>query len=84
MVWKSAPLNARSAEFKRDGSLKPDLSGARILYVGLKGCGNLGIGTGAICGKVRDHLTGGATPPSAIAVNDLDSGVVVPAYLCAY
>jgi hypothetical protein len=32
----------------------------------------------------RDHLTGGVTPPSAIAVTDLDSGVVVPVYLCAY
>jgi hypothetical protein len=58
MVWKSAPLNARSAEIKRDGSSKPDLTypGPRILSVGLKGGGYLGIGTTRYLLKSHDRL----------------------------
>ena len=51
-----------------------------------KGCGHLGIGTTRYLRKSGGviSLTGGVTPPSAIAVTDLNSGAVVPAYLCAY
>ena len=64
----------------------PDLSGAPDPICWSQGRGYLRIGTTRYLRKTlrREQLTGGVTPPSAIAVTDLDFGAVVPAYLCAY
>ena len=72
-------MNARSAEIKRDGSLKPDLSRAPDPICWSQRPRPFRHQHDALSAEKtlrRDHLTGGVTPPSAIAVTDLDSGVV--------